>query len=143
MSTEVVSPYARTEPKVGDTAQVRKTITVADQGLYSGICGNMHPLYVNEVHAASTEAGRRLAFELVVAALVTGPLAELGGAHRRISGMNLSFPAMTRIGDTVAATAEVTEVAGGAVRCRVTCVRDEEDLVVAEGTAELVLVVQI
>ena len=59
MSADVVSPYARTEPRVGDSAQVRKTITVADQGLYSGICGNLHPLYVNEIHAASTEAGGR------------------------------------------------------------------------------------
>ena len=137
MSADVVSPYARTEPRVGDSAQVRKTITVADQGLYSGICGNLHPLYVNEVHAASTEAGGRLAFELVVAALATGPLAELGGAHRRISALDLRFPAMTRVGDTVAARAEVTEVAGGVATCRVKCVRDEGDTVVAEGTAVL------
>ena len=137
MSADVVSPYGRTEPRVGDSAQVRKTITVADQGLYSGICGNLHPLYVNEIHAASTEAGGRLAFELVVAALATGPLAELGGAHRRISALDLRFPAMTRVGDTVAARAEVTEVAGGVARCRVKCVRDEGDTVVAEGTAVL------
>ena len=137
MSADVVSPYARTEPRVGDSAQVRKTITVADQGLYSGICGNLHPLYVNEIHAASTEAGGRLAFELVVAALATGPLAELGGAHRRISALELRFPAMTRVGDTVAARAEVTALAGGDARCRVKCVRDEGDTVVAEGTAVL------
>ncbi len=137
MSADVVSPYGRTEPRVGDSAQVRKTITVADQGLYSGICGNMHPLYVNEVHAASTEAGGRLAFELVVAALATGPLAELGGANRRISALDLRFPAITRVGDTVAARAEVTEVADGDARCRVSCVRDEGDSVVAEGTAVL------
>lgn len=137
MSADVVSPYARTEPRVGDSAQVRKTITVADQGLYSGICGNLHPLYVNEIHAASTEAGGRLAFELVVAALATGPLAELGGAHRRISALELRFPAMTRVGDTVAARAEVTALAGGDARCRVECVRDEGDTVVAEGTAVL------
>ena len=137
MSADVVSPYARTEPRVGDSAQLRKTITVADQGLYSGICGNLHPLYVNEIHAASTEAGGRLAFELVVAALATGPLAELGGAHRRISALELRFPAMTRVGDTVAARAEVTALAGGDARCRVECVRDEGDTVVAEGTAVL------
>ena len=137
MSADVVSPYGRTEPRVGECAQVRKTITVADQGLYSGICGNLHPLYVNEIHAASTEAGGRLAFELVVAALTTGPLAELGGAHRRISALDLRFPAMTRVGDTVAARAEVTALAGGDATCRVSCVRDEGDTVVCEGSAVL------
>ena len=66
-------------PKIGDTAEFRKTMTVAEQAFFTGISGNMHPLYVNEVHAAATEAGGRLAFELAVAALATTALAEIGG----------------------------------------------------------------
>ena len=85
-------------------------------------------------HVDQTDSVR---FELVVAALTTGPLAELGGAHRRISALDLRFPAMTRVGDTVAARAEVTALAGGDATCRVSCVRDEGDTVVCEGSAVL------
>ena len=138
MTSGVASPYSRTEAKVGDLACVRKTLTVADQGLYTGISGNMHPLYVNEVHARSTVAGGRLAFELVVASLATNALAELGGGMRRVSAVSLTFPEMTRVGDTVAAQVEIIEVTGELVRCRLTCTRDEGGVVVAEGTAELV-----
>ena len=138
MSADVVSPYARTEPRVGRQRPGPKDHHRRGPGpLFRNLRLNLHPLYVNEVHAASTEAGGRLAFELVVAALATGPLAELGGAHRRISALELRFPAMTRVGDTVAARAEVTALAGGDARCRVECVRDEGDTVVAEGTAVL------
>ena len=126
-------------PKIGDTAEFRKTMTVAEQALFTGISGNMHPLYVNEVHAATTEAGGRLAFELAVAALATTALAEIGGPTARLAAIDLRFPAPTRVGDTVAARAEVIEVSEARIRCAVTCERDGGP-VVAEGTADLVRV---
>ena len=129
--------YGRKTPKVGETAQVRKTMTVADQGLFCGISCNMHPLYVNEVHAKGTEAGGRLVFELAVASLATTALAEVGGPYRRLAALNLRFPAPTRIGDTVAAKVEVVESMDALTRCRVTCLKDEGNAVVAEGSAEL------
>ena len=123
-------------PKAGDTAEFRKTLTVAEQAMFTGISGNMHPLYVNEVHAATTEVGGRLAFELIIAALATTALGELGGPWRRLGALDLRFPAAARIGDTVAARAQVTGVDGGTVRCRVTCATDGGTLV-AEGNADL------
>ena len=130
-------PYERTRPRAGDRAEFRKTMTVAEQAMFTGISGNMHPLYVNEVHASTTGAGGRLAFELAVASLATTALAELVGAFFRLDGIALSFPAMVRIGDTVAATAEVESAEGGRVRCRITCTVDDGP-VVAEGHADLV-----
>ncbi|MSO53893.1 MAG: acyl dehydratase [Rhodospirillales bacterium] len=138
MNAPTTMTYPRKIPKVGETAQVRKTMTVADQGLYSGISGNIHPLYVNEVHAQQTSVGTRLMFELAVASLLTNSLTEVGGAFCRVSAMNLTFPNPTRIGDTVAARVEVTAVVGDRVTCKVSCKRDEGGLVVCEGTAELV-----
>ncbi len=130
-------PYERTRPDVGQSAEFRKTMTVAEQAMFTGISGNMHPLYVNEVHAAATSAGGRLAFELAVASLATTALLEISGAFYRMGGVALSFPAMARIGDTVAAHAEVESVDGKTVRCRVTCTVDDGP-VVAEGHADLV-----
>ena len=130
-------PYERTRPQSGQRAEFRKTMTVAEQAMFTGISGNMHPLYVNEVHASSTSAQSRLAFELAVASLATTALAELSGAFFRLSGIELSFPAMVRIGDTVAAAAEVESTDGARVRCRITCTVDDGP-VVAEGHADLI-----
>jgi 3-hydroxybutyryl-CoA dehydratase len=128
----------RRPPAVRAVAEFRKTMTVAEQALYTGISGNMHPLYVDEVHAAATEAGGRLCFELAVAALATTALAELAGPWCRVGRIELAFPTPARLGDTVAARAEVIEVdATGGGRCRVRCVRDEDGAAVAEGMAVL------
>ena len=130
-------PHDRTRPRVGQRAEFRKTMTVAEQAMFTGISGNLHPLYVNEVHAASTSAGGRLAFELAVASLMTTALAEVSGAYYRLDGIDLSFPAMARIGDTVAAASEVESVDGARMRCRITCTVDDGPIV-AEGHATLV-----
>jgi len=132
--------YPRTTPAVGQRAQVRKTLTVGDQSLYTGISGNLHPLYVNELHAQQASGGTRLAFELLLGALASHSLAELGGPYRRIGAMQLAFPHAVRIGDTVAAQVEITRVDDGRVTCSVVCRRDEPADVVAEGSAELVSV---
>lgn len=129
--------YERTTPQAGQKAQVRKTLTVADQSLHTGISGNMHPLYVNELHAQSASGGGRLAFEMVLAALMSNSLAELGGPFRRIAAIRLDFAEPARVGDTVAAQAEVARVEGSRVHCRLVCRRDEPPAIVAEGTAEL------
>lgn len=117
-------------------AAFRKTMTVAEQALYTGISGNMHPLYVNAVHARSATGGERLVFELAVAALATTGLAEIGGAGRRVSALDLRFPVPVRIGDTVEARVETTGEKAGTIEARITCTRND-GTVVAEGRAEL------
>ena len=126
-------------PVVGDRAEFRKTMTVAEQAMFTGISGNMHPLYVNEVHAAATEAGGRLAFELAVAGLATTALAEVGGPRFRLAAIDLRFPAATRVGDTVAARVEVAEASAERALCTIVCECDGGPRV-AEGTAELTVV---
>lgn len=129
--------YERSIPAVGQRAQVRKTLTVGDQSLYTGLSGNVHPLYVNELHAQHATGGTRLAFELVLGALASHCLAELGGPYRRIASVQFAFPQPARLGDTVAAQAEVTAIRGDTVYCKVVCRRDEPVGIVAEGSAEL------
>jgi 3-hydroxybutyryl-CoA dehydratase len=119
-------------PEIGETVEFRKTMTVAEQAMFTGISGNLHPLYVDEVHAG----GPCLAFELAVAALATTALAELGGPERRLSALHLDFPEPARVGDTIAAEAQVVEAEDETLRCRITCRRDD-GTVVAEGSAEL------
>jgi 3-hydroxybutyryl-CoA dehydratase len=111
-------------------------MTVAEQALFTGISGNMHPLYVNAVHAAAASGGERLVFELAVASLATTALAHVGGSMHRLAGMDLRFPNPVRLGDTVEARVERDTEAEGRMSCRIVCVQ-QDGTVVAEGTATL------
>jgi 3-hydroxybutyryl-CoA dehydratase len=123
-------------PSQKTSAAFRKTMTVAEQALYTGISGNMHPLYVNAVHARAATGGERLVFELAIAALATTALADIAGPERRLSGLDLKFPAPVRIGDTVEARVEVASEDRSVIRARVVCTR-QDGTIVAEGEAEL------
>lgn len=126
-------------PRIGASAEFRKTMTAAEQALFTGISGNLHPLYVNETHAAASAAGGRLVFELAAAALCTTALAELGGPDYRLGAAELRFPTPARLGDTLAGRAEIVAIEGDTLRCRVACRRDDGAEIVA-GAVELVRV---
>jgi 3-hydroxybutyryl-CoA dehydratase len=119
-------------------AEFRKTMTVAEQAMFTGISGNLHPLYVDDTHARAVTGGGRLCFELAAAALITTALAEVGGPRARLAALDLAFPAAGRIGDTVAARAEVTTRDARSVDCTVKVVSDD-GAVLAEGRARLAL----
>lgn len=125
------------KPAPGDAASVRKTITAADQGFFVGISGNLHPLYVDDLHAARMGYKSRLLFELVVSALATNALTEIGGAGYRMSSINLRFPNSALLNDTVSARAEIVETRGDTLLCRLVCETFPDGMVVAEGEAEL------
>ena len=127
---------ATKEVTIGDTAEFRKTMTEAEQAFYTGIGGNMHPLYVNRVHATSSEVGERLIFELAIASLAHTALAALGGPWMRLGQIALEFPIPARIGDTVAARAEVVEKTATRLNCRIECRRQDGE-VVSRGSADL------
>jgi 3-hydroxybutyryl-CoA dehydratase len=116
-----------------------KTMTTAAQALYTGISGNLHPLYVNAVHAEAVSGGDMIVFELAIASLATTAFADVGGAGRRLASLSLEFPSPARIGDTVRATVEGAGENGDRLKTRITCTLDN-GTVVARGQAELVLV---
>ena len=119
-------------PVPGARASFRKTLTVAEQAMFTGISGNLGPLYVD-----ATRVGM-VAFELVVAALCSTCLARLGGPERRVSRLELRFLAPVPVGGTVEAMAEVLELRGALLRLRVRATLDgRRDGVVMEGEAEM------
>src|SRR6266851_9129317 len=92
--------------KIGAAFSFRKTMTVAEQAMFTGISGNLGSLYVDAVKARAAGASGMIAFELVVAGLATTCLARLGGPARRIRALDLKFPAPVPVGGTVEAVAE-------------------------------------
>lgn len=126
-----------TTPAVGERVSFRKTMTVAEQAMFTGISGNLGPLHVDQVRARAAGAPGMLAFELAVAALATTCLSRLGGPARRIGRIDLAFPAAVPVGGTVEASAEVDRITGTTLTCRIACTLDGSGLVVV-GEADLV-----
>ncbi|MBB4105020.1 MaoC/PaaZ C-terminal domain-containing protein [Allorhizobium borbori] len=123
---------------VGATFSFRKTMTVAEQAMFTGISGNLGPLYVDVRAAEKVGAAGMVAFELAVSALASTCLARLGGPDRRLGEVTFSFKAPVIVGQSIQATAEILSVEGDDALCRVTCVNSGSGEEVVSGTARLV-----
>ncbi|HSV80267.1 MAG TPA: MaoC/PaaZ C-terminal domain-containing protein [Ramlibacter sp.] len=121
----------------GDTMSFRKTLTVAEQAMYTGISGNLAPLYVDQRAARDAGFEGVLAFELHGLALATTALNRLAGPGWRLGAVQLDFEAPVLVGQTIVSSVEVTAVNPEAVTCRVLCAL-ATGAVVAQGTAKLV-----
>jgi acyl dehydratase len=115
----------------------RKTLTVAEQAMYTGISGNLGPLYVDQ--RAAREAGfeQVLAFELHGVALATTALNRLAGPAWRIGSLQVDFSAPVLVGQTVESSVEVKSAAADGITCEVKCAI-AGGATVAQGTAKLV-----
>jgi 3-hydroxybutyryl-CoA dehydratase len=129
---------AQSSLKVGDAFSFRKTMTVAEQAMFTGISGNLGGLYVDAVQARKAGAFGMVAFELAVSALATTCLARLGGPARRIGGIKLAFVAPVMVGESIEARAEILSVLGDEAECSVTCKLSASGETAIEGTATLV-----
>ncbi len=127
---------ARQTAQVGSRVTFRKTMTVAEQAMFTGISGNLAPLYVDATKARASGAPGMIAFELAVAGLATTCLWRLGGADYRLNALNLEFVAPVPVGGSVEASAEIIAVEGDRLRCRICCTLDLSGTVI-EGEAIL------
>ena len=124
--------------KPGATFSFRKTMTVAEQAMFTGISGNLGGLYVDAVRAKKAGAANMVAFELAVAGLATTCLSQLGGPARRIGSVALTFLRPVIVGESIEARAEIISVAGDNAVCRITCTLAPSGETAVEGTATLV-----
>jgi 3-hydroxybutyryl-CoA dehydratase len=124
--------------KAGSAYSFRKTMTVAEQAMFTGISGNLGGLYVDATRARKAGASNMVAFELAVGSLATTCLSQLGGPARRIGSIALNFAAPVIVGESVEATAEIVSIAGDEAVCRITCTLSPSGTIVVNGTATLV-----
>jgi 3-hydroxybutyryl-CoA dehydratase len=129
---------SHTSLKAGSACSFRKTMTVAEQTMFTGISGNLGGLYVDAVRARKAGAANMVAFELAVGGLATTCLSQLGGPTRRIGSIALKFAAPVIVGDSVEAKAEIVSVNGDDAVCRITCTLSVSGETIVEGTATLV-----
>jgi 3-hydroxybutyryl-CoA dehydratase len=124
--------------KTGSVFSFCKTMTVAEQAMFTGISGNLGGLYVDAVRARKAGASNMVAFELAVGGLATTCLSQLGGPTRRIGSIALTFAAPVIVGDSIEAKAEIVSVDGDGAVCRITCTLLVSGEAVVDGTAMLI-----
>ena len=106
--------------RVGDATTFTKTITDADITLFAAVSGDNYPLHVDAEYAKTTRFGQRAAHGMLTASLLSTVVGLLlqkpGGIYVEQS---IRFKRPVFIGDTLTATAEVTELIAGRRRMRI------------------------
>jgi acyl dehydratase len=122
---------------IGDKASFSKTISESDVYLFAGVSGDFNPMHVNEVYSQGGRFKSRVAHGPLTQSLI-GPVlgTKLPGLGTVALELFTRFLAPVYIGDTVTATAEVTEKREHKrwVRLNTTWVNQKQELV-AEGYA--------
>ena len=125
------------ELKVGDTAEIQKTISETDVYLYAGITGDLNPAHLNEEYARGTFFKTRIAHGMLIAGLISTILGnKLPGPGTIYTHQSVDFMAPVRFGDTITARAEVTELdfEKNRTRLKTTCL-NQEGTIVLDGEA--------
>ncbi len=120
------------EIEVGDSAEFSKTISEADVYLFAGVTGDLNPAHINESYAQKTFFKTRIAHGVLLAGFISAVIGtRLPGPGAIYIRQELNFLAPARIGDTITARVEVTEVLTEKKRVvlKTTCVNQEGTLV--------------
>lgn len=102
-----------TPPKIGDAVTFRKTMTVAEQAMFTGISGNLGGLYVDRVKAREAGLADMAVFELAAASLLSTCLSRLAGPGHRIERLWTTFEKAVPVGASVEASATLTASEAG------------------------------
>jgi 3-hydroxybutyryl-CoA dehydratase len=137
------APDARTAGKtlaelaVGMTASVTKTYGEWDILTFAAVTGDINPAHVDEAFAQETVFHGKVAHGLLTASLISAVLGiELPGPGTIYLSQDLRFRRPVRIGDTITATVEVTElIPEKNLACLKTTCTNQRAEVVLEGTA--------
>jgi len=125
------------EMKVGDSAEMAKTVTEADIALFAGVTGDFNPVHVDAVAASQSRFGERIAHGMLSAGFISAVIAmRLPGPGSIYLSQSLRFTKPVRIGDTVTTRVEVVEVMAPKRRLRLATVcRNQNGETVVEGEA--------
>jgi 3-hydroxybutyryl-CoA dehydratase len=97
--------------RVGDTAELSRTVTDEDVRAFADLTGDHNPVHLDEDYASSTRFGRRVAHGMLTASLISSVLAnKLPGEGTVYLSQTLKFVAPVYLDDTVTARVTVTEV---------------------------------
>lgn len=125
------------EIRVGQAAEMAKTVTETDIALFAGVTGDFNPVHIDAVEAGKSRFGERIAHGMLSAGFISAVLGtRLPGTGSIYLSQSLRFTKPVRIGDTVTARVEVLEVIATKRRVRLaTTCRNQNGETVVEGEA--------
>ncbi len=122
---------------VGATSEWSKTVSDADVMQYAEITGDFNPVHVDAEAAAASRFGGRIAHGMLTAGFISAAIANgVPGPGAIYLSQTLAFRHPVRLGDTVTARVEVTEIMVRTRRVRLSTVcRNQDGTVVLDGEA--------
>jgi 3-hydroxybutyryl-CoA dehydratase len=115
-----------------------KHVKSSDVVGFAEISGDRNPIHLSEHFAAQTPFGGRIAHGLYTASLISAVIGtRLPGPGAIYISQTLRFLAPVRIGDTVIASVEITELSEKGRRAKLRCECKVGDTLVLEGEAEV------
>ena len=127
--------------KVGDSAEITKTIEQADVDAFARVTGDHNPVHVDEEFAKTTRFGKRIVHGMLTASLISAVLAnKLPGEGSVYLGQTLQFVVPVFAGDEITARVTVKEIREDKpiVKLETVCV-NQRDEVVIRGEATVLL----
>jgi 3-hydroxybutyryl-CoA dehydratase len=121
------------ELKIGDSAQISKTITESDIELFAKATGDFNPIHLDQAYAEKTVFKGRIAHGVFSLGLLSNIFGNLfPGPGTIYLSQEVKFLAPVRIGDTITARVEVIELIPEKNRAkfRTTCMNQDGKLVV-------------
>ncbi len=99
------------ELKVGDSAQITRTITERDVELFANVIGDHNPIHTDQAYAEKTRFKGRIAHGALSIGLFSAVLGNILPGHGTIYlSHEIRFLAPVRIGDTLTVNVEVMEI---------------------------------
>ncbi|MGZ8463687.1 MAG: MaoC family dehydratase [Candidatus Deferrimicrobiaceae bacterium] len=125
--------------KVGDTAELSKTVTEEDIVLFAKVTGDFNPVHVSEEFAKKTRFGGRIAHGMLSAGLISAVIGmKLPGPGCLYLSQTLNFRGPVKIGDEITARVEVAEVISEKrLRLKTECLNQRSETVL-DGEAIIV-----
>jgi len=127
--------------KVGDSAEITKTIEQSDIDAFARVTGDHNPVHVDEEFAKTTRFGRRIAHGMLTASLISAVLAnKLPGEGSVYLGQTLKFVAPVFPGDEITARVTVREIREDklVVKLETVCVNQRDEVVIRGEATVLV-----
>lgn len=124
---------------IGDAAEFTKTISESDIYLFAGLTGDLNPAHINEPYAQNTFFKARIAHGMLMAGFISAVIGmQLPGPGSIYIRQELNFLAPARIGDTITARVEVTQIQSekNRITVRTSCTNQENKLVL-DGEATI------
>jgi 3-hydroxybutyryl-CoA dehydratase len=126
-------------PSLNPGEKASRTTTITDEMIraFAALTGDSNPVHLDDVYAATTRFGRRIAHGMIAAGLISATLAnDLPGPGTVYLSQTLQFKAPVYPGDTITTTVEVKSVRPDKpIVTLSTICKNQENVVVLEGGA--------